>query len=73
MLENVRDVVGALGGPTALARKLERFGKIEPNAISMWCARGAVPGRWHLPLIQIATGEGMQIPFAALMQSEPAA
>lgn len=46
-MTDVADIVSRLGGREAVA---DRFG-LTPKAVEMWETRGAIPGRWHIPML----------------------
>lgn len=56
MLKTVDEIVNALGGTTATALAAE----IEPNAVSMWKARGKIPPNRFLVISKLLLRTGHQ-------------
>ena len=59
-MKDVADIVSRLGGREAVA---DRFA-VTPKAVEMWETRGAIPGRWHVPMLMWADEAGVSLSVA---------
>lgn len=62
---DVTEIIAAAGGVTALHRLLLKHNDgIAPPAstISMWPARGSIPGKWSAAVIHALVQEGHNVP-----------
>jgi hypothetical protein len=57
MIETIDDLIEAYGGASALGEKLG----ITQEAVSMWRARGEIPGGWHMELFVDARVRGWDL------------
>ena len=48
MINTVKQIVEAMGGRQAVAKRL----KITPQAVSNAVRRDVLPGRWHIPVFK---------------------
>lgn len=54
IFETESDVIGALGGPSALGTRLG----LVRSAVSQW-ARFGIPYNWHQPIVELARSDGI--------------
>jgi hypothetical protein len=57
MIETINDLIEAYGGASALGEKLG----ITQEAVSMWRARGEIPGGWHMELFVDGRSRGWEM------------
>lgn len=62
-------IIKAAGGPTALARLLEKHGIVPPanmNTVFQWSSRGEIPARWLPNCVYVVLAE-RKAPFNELL------
>lgn len=59
-MTDVATIVSRLGGREAVAGRFA----LTPKAVEMWETRGAIPGRWHIPMLVWAGESGIQLSMA---------
>lgn len=65
---NAKDIVGKLGGQTALASLLG----IRQSGIAYWVKRGSIPSKWHSQILSLAKDRDIYLRASDLIQTEAA-
>jgi hypothetical protein len=59
------DIIDLFGGTGVVADLLGA----NQSAVSMWRARGGIPGKWHLPLLRLARERGVELSDEELLST----
>lgn len=63
----IREIVDRFGGQSALAREINKG----QSTVAYWVKSGSIPTKWHKPLLDIASRNGVDIGPSDLVGSHP--